>query len=345
MPSDGSGATGGRHRRPRSEPPVPGAAIRPLRAAALVVMAACGTAGSPTDDTADTALAEAAHLGNANNYHFEGLLDLPSTPVRATADIAVSWASLALDVQCHAVDPVADIDNVSLMAFPRLGEAEVEAGLSRDSLQQVDMGVYLSWEPGDATEAHLSDLTFGGTDPEIEAQFTEGSGTWLLLFTTGTQVGVGARALAFVEPRADVDTERVEVTDGCDVLEHTVDLDELEPLALPAAAPWSVEWSTLTVTGQGTPLVATKVSSVMVARFDTTDLAALEADFLDLELIAAQTWSAPHPGGVAIDLADLRDDAGEPFPGVDSEGTWLLALRCESCPVPAPLALTRLLPG
>lgn len=344
MPDEGSR---GRHPRPRSEPAPVGATPAPLRATVLAALALSGC-GTPADeaDSAGAAEAEAAAFGNVNNYAFEGTLSVPSTPVRAGADIAVTWAELTADLQCHAVDPVADIDNVSLMVFPRLDQPTVEAGLARDSLQQVDLGVYLNWEPGDATSVHLSDLTFGGTDPEIEAAFTEGSGTWLLLLTTGTQVGVGARALQFLEPRDDEGSEAATVGQACDVLDYTVDLEALEPLALPAAPPWAVSWSTLTATGQGTPLTPTKVSSVMVAWFEAGALADLEAQFLDLETLATHTWSAPHTAGVTVELADLRrDDDGSAFPGVDDTGVWLMALRCESCPVPAPLGLTRLVPG
>ncbi len=311
----------------------------------MLLLAACVT-GGPLDSSGDTGEpVPTVTFGNANNYSFEGTLHVPSFPVHEQADVDLAWDTLTHDLQCHTLDPVADIDNVGLMVFPYLDHAEVEAGLARDSLQQVDMGAYIFYEPGDATEASLSQLTFYGTDPEIEAQFREGSGTWLVMLTTGTDVGIGTRSLAFLEPRADSDVDAVALSGGCDLLEHTVSLRELTPLPIARTGPWLLDWSRLTATGLGTPLLPTKVTSVMVAHFAQGDLAALEDQFLDLTTVATRTWSVPHPAGTTDRLdALVATDDGSPFPGFDAEGTWLLALFCDSCPVPAPLALTVLAP-
>ncbi len=305
----------------------------------LSVLAACA-GGGPTD-TAEPAEPAGLSFVNENNFTFEGLLNIPSFPVGAKADFSMSWAELDKDLQCHDLDPVADIDNVGLMPFPYLSEAEVEDGLARDSLRQVDMGVYLSYEPGDTTEFLLSQVSFGGTDPNIEPLFAEDSGSWLVVLTTGTGVALGSRMLAFVEPRDAETNHAVSVDDGCALLDYSVSLTTLTPLSVSTDTPLTLEWSHLTVTGQGSPLDTTKVSRVMVAHFEDTDLAALEAQFLDLETLATRTWSAPHLSGVQADLAALvADDDQTPFPGFDDTGLWLVALMCSSCPVPAPLGLT-----
>ncbi|MSQ02577.1 MAG: hypothetical protein EXR71_11935 [Myxococcales bacterium] len=305
----------------------------------LSLLAACFI-HEPTD-TADADEPAGISFLNTNNFTFDGLLDIPSFPVGATQDFSLSWADLDKDLQCHDLDPVADIDNVGLMAFPYLTEREVEDGLARDSLRQVDMGVYLSYEPGDATEFWLSQVSFGGTDPNIEPLFTDDSGSWLVVLTTGTGVALGSRMLAFVQPQDGETDHAVAVDDGCAVLDYSVSLTTLTPLAVTADTPLTLEWSQLTVTGQGSPLDTTKVDRVMVAYFQDTDLVALEANFLDLETLATRTWSAPHLAGVRADLAALlADDDQTPFPGFDDTGLWLVALLCGSCPVPAPLALT-----
>ena len=64
-------------------------------------------------------------LTDANNYTYQGTLDAPSTPVKELADIRISWASLSTDLQCHDLDPVADIDNTVLLVFPYLSQEEV----------------------------------------------------------------------------------------------------------------------------------------------------------------------------------------------------------------------------
>jgi hypothetical protein len=281
---------------------------------------------------------------NANNYTFEGVLNAPRIPLAALTDATVEWSGLDADLQCHDLDPIADVDNVGLMVFPYLTADEVEEGLAIDSLQQVDMGLYLSHEPGEATQVTLSQLTFFGTAADIQTEFQAGSGTWLVLLSTGTGVGVGSRMMAFIEPEVDGPTTAT-ITDGCSVLDYTVELEALTPLDVPLDGPWIVDWGGVTATGHGSPLLPTRVTSLKVARYDSLSLPDLEARFLDLDSLASQTWSVAHPSGTTDDLAAMTSAVdGAPFPGFDADGTWLLALMCDSCPVPAPLALTVLRP-
>ena len=285
-------------------------------------------------------------LTDADNYTYQGTLDAPSTAVKELTDISISWSSLSTDLQCHDLDPVADIDNTVLLVFPYLTQEEVEQGLSTDSLEQSDLGVYLSQEPGDETAVTLANFTFFGTDADIEAEFTEGSGTWLVLFASGTTVGVGSRMLTFIEPRADTENTEVEVTDGCSVLDYTVDIAGASSVQVLADGPWTVDWSAITETGQGTEFLDTKVSSIMVSWYPGLTAADLEGQFLDLELIAGQTWTADHKSGTSADLSlATSTEDGSAFPGfTETDGTWVFALRCQTCPNPAPLLLTVLEP-
>ena len=65
----------------------------------------------------------------------------------------------------------------------------------------------------------------------------------------------------------------------------------------------------------------------------------LQEQFLDLELIADQTWSIELTGTTGYDLAEIPD-----FTGFTTDGTWILALTCSTCANPAPLFLTVLEP-
>lgn len=103
--------------------------------------------------------------------------------------MGLDWSGLTRDLQCHETDPVGDIDNAALMVFPYLNQAEVAVGLAHDTLQQVDLGVYLSYEPGDTTSVSLSQLTFFGTEANIKSEFYPDGATWVVLLSTGTRVG------------------------------------------------------------------------------------------------------------------------------------------------------------
>ncbi len=311
-----------------------------------------GPAGSGGEDsggeealTADPS--GAIVLSDPHNYAYNGALDAPSTTVAELSDITLDFSELVDDLQCHELDPVADIDQAVLLVFPYLTQEEVEEGLSTDSLEQVDLGVYLSQETGESTSVQLADFTFFGTDADIETEFTEGSGTWLVTFATGDSVGVGNRMLAFIEPSASSDVTEVSVTDGCSLLDYTVDITSAEVVPVLADGPWALDWSAITTTGQGTEFVATKVSSLMLAHYADLDVAGVEDNFLDLELIPTDMWTLDHASGTSADLsAATHVDDGSAFPGFsDGDGTWVLALRCVTCPNPAPLVLSVLVPS
>jgi len=295
-----------------------------------------------TDDTADNIGSDLV-LRDINNYRYSATLDAPSRALASLTDADISWSTLASDIQCHDVDPVEDIDNAALLVFPYLTEEEVEVGFTEDTLVQKDLGVYLAAETGDQTTVSLSDFTFFGTEVDIQTEFAEETGTWLVLLTTGTQVGVGTRMLTFIEPSDDATQSTAEIEDGCGVLDVAVDLQILEPVPTRAEGPWPVSWGDLTQTGQGNPFVDTEVSEVWLARY-AHGITDLEDAFLDLELLAEETWTLDHPGGTTADLADATTSTDTLFSGFDEGETWLLALRCGTCPTPAPLFLTVLEP-
>ncbi len=319
----------------------------------MLLLLALGCVQSPGDDAADlvvdddTAPADtdtgpaadgSVPLSDANNYTYEGVLDAPAFPVAALSDATLDWSALRTDLRCNALDPVADIDNAALLVFPHLTEQEVEQGLSDDSLDQAALGAYLSQEPGDATQIRLSDMTFFGTDVDIEQEFDAGSGTWLVILTTGTEIAVGARMLAFLTPTAGESATEAVVTDGCPVLDFSADLASMRRVPVLRDGPWALDWSALTRDGHGGHFEPTRVDGLMIARFDRS-IEDLQANFLDLESLAAETWRYTHTTGTSADLAALTGPS-EPFPGFTGEGVWAFALTCGTCPNPAPLFLT-----
>lgn len=309
----------------------------------LGLLFACGGDGDESDDTGT--LSGVLTLGDDNNYAYEGTIDGPSFSVAEYTDATIDFSGLTSDLQCHGLDPVADIDNVSLLAFPYLSEEEVEAGLSNDDLQQSDMGAYVAVQPGDATSVLLSEFTFFGTYPEIiEDYWYEGSATWMMLFTTGTTVGVGGRALAFLEPTAGETNTDVVMEPACGILDFSADLTSLTPIPVPKTGPWTLNWSGLTVDGHGNAFDSSAIDSVMVGYYADLSEEDLAADFLDIESLADGLWTEEVPGGTAVALDDLVDGSGAAFTDFSAEGTWILALRCSLCANPAPKFLTLLDP-
>ncbi len=92
------------------------------------------------------------------------------------------------------------------------------------------------------------------------------------------------------------------------------------------------------------PITITNITSAIVGHYTQTP-AELESQFLDLRTIAQDLYTAQIQSGTSLDFTTLMDSAGNPFPGVDSTGTWLVALICGNCRNPAPWYLTILEPA
>lgn len=318
----------------------------------LELLMACGSVGTTDSAAEDSKPAEPAPheimFADENNYSMSASIDIPSVDVAELGNVEVDWAAVTKDIQCHDVDPAADIDSVSLMVFPNLSHEDIEQGLADGTLEQTELGGYVSGDPGDGTSYNLTDLTFFGTDVDIELLFAENSGSWMMLISTGTTVGVGARDMLFLNPLSAETNTRASFEDGCGRLTIDPDLDTLTPVPIAAESPWTVDWSELTQDGQDHEMEFGDIDLAMLAWYPGYSTQALEEDFFDLELNAALTWTVELTGYKTLDLGTLVDADAAAFPGFaagEGDGLWLFALRCTLCPNPAPLFLTVLEPG
>ena len=151
--------------------------------------------------------------------------------------------------------------------------------------------------------------------------------------------------MMFFTPTEDETNTAVSLEQACGMLSFTVELESLSSVPLNTEGPWIVDWSGLTRNGQGQPASLGSIDRVMVAWFAEQDLAGLEERFLDLELLADRLWSMELDGGAGAQLDDLIEvGSGAAFDGFTEEGLWMLALRCTTCPNPAPQFLTVLNP-
>lgn len=313
---------------------------RSLAAAALAVLLA-GAGCPPEDDDLDGPIV----LTDSHNYGYDGAIDAPTIETASGTDIEVCWDALLHDIQCHEMDPATDVDNLGLIRFRHLTEPEVEDAMSRDDLQQADIDGYVEWRNElEATCTTLSAFSFFGTGIDIEQEYTEGGGTYMLVLTTGTTPGIGARMIVFLAPSAGSDVTHVDIPDGCGVLDFQVDLQSLTSPRLRAEGPWELHWDGLTVDGQGEAIVPEDVDGIMLGYYEGMTLPDLQDRFLDLELIATELYTLEHAGGTEADLAEAVDADGAAFGGFHGDGIWVLALRCSACYNPAPIFLTVLDP-
>jgi hypothetical protein len=141
---------------------------------------------------------------------------------------------------------------------------------------------------------------------------------------------------------------KVTLTNSSTTLTYTADLHSLTPTKVPpGTAALTLDWTNLGTNALGTTLDAmgrTRIDHAIVGRYSQA-ISELEKNFLNLQTIADKLYQADIESGTVLDFKTLTDSSGAAFSGIDSNGTWLVALLCTfSCRNPAPWYLTILNP-
>lgn len=331
---------------------------------------ASSSGGGPGDTCAmpasDNVLIQADPM---NNYSFSSTLSFPPVLVMPDAELTFDWSAVDRDFLGHPLDPLADIDTVNLMLWS-LTEEELQAKLNNDALEQRDLAVIATVYTQKAlTSTSLFDFTSVGTvltpcqilpfvqapnpDPNAHPECEDGVGdgfdpathTYTVMIASGEVLGQGTRMIQAFKLDPESTTTNVVVDSSSTQLQYSVDLSSLQPLQVPVGtADITIDWSDITVNALGNEFVPTNIDEVMVGHYSLTP-AELEDQFLDLELIADNLWRGEVPSDTNLALTCLKDEAGEPFTGIDGTGTWIIALVCGSCQNPAPWYLSTLTPG
>ena len=309
------------------------ASFRPLTG--LFVLFLLGCPGTK-DDSGTVIPTGDVSIVDANNYGFVGALDIPSIETASGVDVTIDWSAVTQDIQCHDLDPAEDIDNVGMVRFGQLTQAEVAEGLSTNNLDQSQMNGYVEIGNDGGTSTNIASMSFFGTVIDVPAEYVSTGGTYMVMLATGTVPGVGARMITFLAPTESSTNVIAEVPTGCGVLDFDVDLGSLAPVSMLAAGPWNLDWGGLTMDGQGNPVDLNGIDSVLLGYYEAATLDQLEAGFLDIELTATEKYTLALDGGTEADLGAAVDAEGVAFSGFHAGGEWLLALRCSRCYNPAP---------
>jgi hypothetical protein len=280
---------------------------------------------------------------DANNYTFEGEISFPDITVAPATDAQVDWSAIAKDIQCHDLDP-ASIKTVALLRFQNLDKAETTQKINNDTLRESDLSNYIDWSnTSGATELMLSDMQFFGNPVHPEDYMLPDYGTFLLTLATGDQLGTGIRAVSFITPTEGESNTYIPVPDPCGLLTYTTDLEGLSPTVAPAEGPYLMDWSALTVDARGKLFSDEAIDQIVVGHYQNLTAADLEAQFLDIELLADEIWRMPVANATRADLSLLEGES--PFTSFTSDGLWILGLQCTVCANPAPRFLTVVQPA
>jgi len=326
--------------------------------------AASGTGGAPACNGMVTA-------APANNYHFSSTLSFPPIAVQPDAELTFDWSAVTTDFLGHPLDPMTGVDTVNLMLW-KLTQEDLQIKLNADTLKQRDLAVIATlYTEKMATNGALFDFTSVGMVltpcdilPFLQAgpppagshsecpgwEESAGTGydpathTYTVMIAAGTELGAGTRMIqAFKLDPASTNTH-VEVTPTSTHLEYSVDMQSLVKTEVPSGTgALSIEWGGMTVNALQNEFIPNNITRALVAHY-SQPVSELEAQFLDLELISQGMWRGNIDSGTSANLSTFTNEAGEPFPGIDGTGTWVLALICGGCRNPAPWYMTVLTP-
>lgn len=313
----------------------------------------------------------------ASNYTFASNITVKPAVVGANnPEVTFDWSDLTTDFLGRPTSPTADIDSVGFIIF-ELTIAEFEMRLNADdgSLQMFNQGALQFLTDNAATSTAIADFGVFGqpentyrTSVDVKAAVDDyldpvttdpASHIFVVMPSTGTLLGSGARMVqAFtVDASSSVDTLALSSstrlapgtdghtggTDGSSMsLTFDVDLEALTPVTVPAGtADLTVDWSQMTVNGLGRPWVDRSLNRALIGRY-TQSLTELEEGFLDLETLTDEIYGMEIVTDEPISLSGATNDEGQPFAGIDGDGTWILALFCDPryCANPAPWYLT-----
>jgi hypothetical protein len=303
-------------------------------ALAALALAACGSSGTQPPP-AGTAMMD------ANNYKATSQLHIPVLMTASGQDLTVDWSSIMKDLLCHTARP---IQSVTFATFPRKTQADLEAELSVGVFNATEVSNYFIQNvDASTTMTKLSSMGVG-TKLNPSTDFVESSSAlYLMLFSEGQQIGVGAESMVILKPMTAIsNTAPIVAPDGCGHLDFSATLGS--PLSIPKTSPYTVNWNDLTKDGFGNAINFANINGIEVGYYQSMSASDLQMHFLDVEVNATNLYTASFPKGTkSFDLTGAKTSSGMAFSGF-TDGTWALALRCSSCSVPAPVAFTILSP-
>jgi hypothetical protein len=204
------------------------------------------------------------------------------------------------------------------------------------------------------TSAMLYDFTINGTaitttqfNSYFDAtMYTPANSSYLVAVQSGTDLGRGIRMLQAFQLDASSQNTSITLTNSSTMLQYSADLLSLHPTGVPAGtAALSLDWGQMTTNALGQPFDTTQITSAVVGHYTQT-AQQLQAQFLDLQTITTEFYRVDTPSGTVLDFTMLKKDGdGSAFPGISSDGTWLVGLICGNCRNPAPWYMTVLVPA
>lgn len=277
-------------------------------------------------------------LTDDQNFRFTTALSAEVVPVQdCPEDLTMDWSGLTADLLGHELDPTTDIDTMRVVRFYDQLPQDILDAISANDLAQSDISGNVDYTPvGGETSAMLTAFNFNGTgiDPTTEV-CSSLNATFMFTALTGLYE---YRMLMFFEPVDGEANTTVELTADSAGLEFDADLSRGGVIEVPKGRDYTVSWLDLTLDGQGNSFSLSNIDRLMLARYSLT-VEEMEQQFLDLQLLPDEMYTADIGGVGEYQLALATDQDGNAFDGFGGDGLWLMGLFCSTCANPAPLYL------
>ncbi|MBM75249.1 MAG: hypothetical protein CMK59_07595 [Proteobacteria bacterium] len=267
-----------------------------------------------------------------HNFEFSSSVYAAQINIIAQEDALVDWSGLQVDMLGNTIDGV--VEKISVLLFPRLGTEEVLFGLSNETLRQSDLSGYVEyWPEEEEFSAPLTDFSMQGTYVNPEEHLLADNGSYLLTFSSSPNV---THSMAFFHPAVDVSNNFIEIKSESASVDYEIDLVNVEPIVVPDAQRWLMDWGELTQSGTDRPLNLNQLDRIQILGTQSS-LEEVELEFLRMESLAEQLYEANILGRQSIPLLELKDPLGASIEDFDPSLQWIVALRCSTCVNPAPL--------
>ena len=297
------------------------------------------------------------HVLDANNYSFQGRLTIPTIRVKSSTNLSFDWSEITQDLRGRDLDPLSGVDQLRVVLFQGVTEEELVHLMSIEGdLMAYVYGVVFVDTENAVTSANLLDLhPPAGSLPDEEllsyvdtTEFLPEEYSYAALLGEGTALSAGFLMITYIRPDPNETNTEVNFTNDSTQLDYTVDLTSLQKMTLPAGVNnITMKWTDgdlITTTATGNDFKPTAITDVMIGHYPDMTPSDLENHFLDVDGVAETIWTIFLSAGTSVSLANLQSEKGDPFPGINDQGTWIFALRCGSCTSPVPWFLTVLQP-
>jgi len=311
------------------------------------LLAACGS--NSTTDAGPTPVGNVV-IKDVNNYKATSTLTIPKVQATPATDINICWDGISNDLQCHSLNVSSDINSVTFLQLTNFSEAKIQIalGTGQDFSKNVMMAGTHTIAAGETCAKLSSFSLYGGVgtiNPALNYVAATDK-TYMLLFSKGTTVGMGAKTMLFLEPTDGSQNATVNAQPGCNILDFKPDITSPQALSIPKNGPWVIDWSLLTEDGLGNTVNFSLIDSLEVGYHAGQTVADVQANFFDLETKATSLYEVEVPKGVTyVDLNSATRISGTVPDLSQTQGVWALALKCSTCQVPAPVALAILNPN